>query len=374
MTDEHRKLASREFCSGCSACMTACRQGAISMKADSFGFEYPRIQKKLCINCGACSNVCPQTDLFFQDNKDTIMHKAEEKYFGARLTDIVKRLRSSSGAVFFALAESILERGGCVISACMERGGYVHHILIDDSSDIGKLSKTKYVQSNTDYIYNIAKDILTSGRRLMFVGTPCQVEAMRKTAGKMVSQLLLVDLVCYGVPSPKIWEDYVHILEKKYHGKMDCFYFRDKRNRDDGHTAVAVIDGQEYAYPLYEDRFCYTYFKNINIRESCLHCKYTTPDRRSDITIGDFWGIEKVMPGFSDGQGSSLVITHNNKGLAMWEDIKANFEWFECSREDVLQPRLLSPTVPNSKRKRYMRLFSLLPSKIWFKLICKTKL
>ena len=196
---------------------------------------------------------------------------------------------------------------------------------------------------------------------MLFCGTPCQSQALRLFLGQEYDTLIVVDLVCYGVPSPGIWENYVKYLEYRHHGKMTEFSFRDKRAQDYGHTCAYVINGEEYAGSLFQDRFCRMYFKNYILRPSCHSCKFCTVDRSSDFTIGDFWGIEKVKPEIDDGMGTSLVILHTEKAREIWEAVRDETFWFCCEEKDVLQPRLTEPTEAAKSRGFFMAFYRMLP-------------
>ena len=180
-----------------------------------------------------------------------------------------------------------------------------------------------------------------------------------------------MDLVCYGAPSPGIWSDYVKYLERKHHGTMTDFSFRDKRNRDNGHARSYRIGDQEYAGSLYGDGYCQMYFTDFTVRPSCHQCEYCTTDRDSDFTIGDFWGIENVRPDLDDGMGTSMVIVHTERGRRIWETVKEALSWFPCGRTDVLQPRLTHPTRMSKGRRVFMTLYKVLPFSLFLTLFTK---
>lgn len=350
----------KEKCAGCGACEAICKQNAIVMKSSSIGFDYPCIDSKKCIDCGMCSKVCPVAD--------NTQKQSDNRYYAAEAIDNALRMESSSGGVFSLLATKIINEGGCVVGASLHTSGRVEHVIVDKIEDLSLIRKTKYVQSSMKGIYEAVMERVNAGQKVMFVGTPCQTEAMRLFSGKKRNMIYLVDLICYGVPSPGIFHRYVKYLEKKYDGKFVSLAFRDKRNKDEGHTAAVTIGDKEYAYSLYSDKYCKTYFKNINIRESCFSCNFTTTKRNSDITLGDFWGIDKVDKDFNDKCGVSLVITHNEKGEKLLSSIGEQMECFECSEEEAIQPRLVSPTMPHPKRSVFLKLYRVLPFELWLKL------
>lgn len=316
------------------------------MVQDREGFYYPKIDKVVCTECGRCRKVCPL--------KDRATKEHDNLYFGAQALEDKIRHSSSSGGVFSILAQYVIRRQGIVYGASYDGNMNVIHQGAENSEQLEKIKKTKYVQSDTRGIYSSIEKNLKENRWVLFCGTPCQVQALRLFLNKDYERLILVDLVCYGVPSPGVWKAYVKYLEKKHGGKMTDFSFRDKRNADNGHMRSYKIDGREYVDSIYEDIYCRMYFKNSNLRPSCYKCKFCAVNRESDFTIGDFWGIEKVKPEVDDGMGTSLVIVHSEHAKKIWDEIKTEVAWFECEEGDILQPRLLKPTSMANRRKRYM--------------------
>ena len=356
-------IASKELCCGCGACEAVCPHQAICMKQNVEGFYYPEVKGELCIHCEACKKVCP---VGYTENMTV-----DNSYYGVQIKDDVIRNESSSGAVFVMLARWVLERQGVVFGASMLSGGKVAHIAIEKEEKLNDITKTKYVQSDMTGCYQAIDGFLRADRYVLFVGTACQTEAVRRYIKGTKEKLILADLICYGVPSPGVWEKYVRYLEKKHTGQLNIFYFRDKRNKDSGHTAAYQISGKEYAGSLFRDLFCRAYFRNILIRPSCYKCSFCTTKRKSDVTLGDFWGIEKIRPEFEDGMGTSVLICHTKKAQRIWDEVKAEARWFECMEEDVLQPRLVSPTKCPRKRKLLMTLYRYLPFSIWINLCRK---
>lgn len=343
----------KEACCGCSACVDICPVGAINMLSDEEGFCYPLIDEKKCIGCNRCKRTCPI--------KHTNQDSHQNLYFGAQARDDAVRYASSSGGMFSILAEYVFERQGVVYGAAFNDEMKVVHKEAQDLEELEALKKTKYVQSNLKDIYRSVQTQLEAGRWVLFCGTPCQAQALRLFLNQEYLKLIVMDLICYGVPSPGVWADYVKYLERRFGGKMSQFYFRDKRNRDDGHTCAYVTDGREQTGALYGDVYCRMYFANDIIRPSCHVCRYCTPDRDSDFTVGDFWGIEKVRPDMDDRMGTSAVILHTEKAREIWEQIKGRLRWFECKKEDMLQPRLKEPTTAAKGRGQFMFFYKIFP-------------
>lgn len=353
-------FSEKDRCCGCSACADVCPTGAIQMEQDKEGFSYPRIEKNLCIDCGRCREICPM-------RKEEASFPQEKSYIGMQADDEF-RLGSSSGGAFPVLAEYIFDRQGKVYGAAYNEDMEVVHRSADSRAQLESLRRTKYVQSKTEGIYREIERLLKEGRWILFCGTPCQAQALRLYLKREYSRLVIVDLICYGVPSPGIWNSYVRYLEQKHRGRMRDFSFRDKRNRDNGHVCSYKIGDIEYTGSLYEDIFCRLYFKNYILRPSCSKCKFCTTERSSDFTIGDFWGIEGIRKDMDDGMGTSAVILHTHKAKEIWDDVKEKTRWFACEKEEILQPRLISPTQAAKKRNELMNLYRTLPFPAFLKL------
>lgn len=350
----------KENCCGCGACADVCPVGAVHMASDKEGFLYPEVDHKKCVDCGRCGQVCPL--------KKTSETAGENLYFGAQAKDGAIRHASSSGGMFPILAEYVFRRGGIVYGAAYDGEMRVLHREARTKEELESLKRTKYVQSSLRGIYQRIDGQLREGCWVLFCGTPCQVHALKLFLNRPCPKLILADLVCYGVPSPGIWNSYVKYLERRHGGKMTNFSFRDKRKRDNGHLRAYTVGGREYVNPLNEDIFCRMYFTNYTLRPSCHACKYTTTDRESDFTIGDFWGIEKIRPDADDGMGTSLVILHTGKAQEIWEEVKEELSWFACKKEEILQPRLTGPTAKAGGRGIYMTLYRFLPFSVFLTL------
>lgn len=351
-------------CCGCAACADACPAGAVRMALDGEGFRYPVVDEAQCVRCGRCEAVCPLKQVRGGDGGRTCL--------GARAREEAVRLGSSSGGVFPVLAEYVLRRQGAVFGAAFNESMEVVHREAWDMAELEALRRTKYVQSRTDGVYRRVEELLKKGTWVLFCGTPCQVYGLRRFLGGAYPRLILVDLVCYGTPSPGLWRDYAAFLERR-HGTLTAFSFRDKRNRDHGHTRAYTAGGREYAAALGRDLYCGLYFANLTIRPSCHTCGFAAPDRESDFTLGDFWGVERVRPEADDGMGVSLVILHTDRARKIWSEIRESFDWFPCEEEATLQPRLRGPAPPSPLRGIFMGLYRVLPPCVFFPLCEKAR-
>lgn len=356
-------MVERGLCTGCGACAAVCGRKAISMESDREGFLVPVVNWALCNQCGRCDAVC------HLNGERGI--PAENRYFGARAKEEAVRASGSSGGIFPLLARHVLRGGGVVFGASLQEDGAVRHIGVETIEGLPKITKTKYVQSDLSQVWRETEPMLREGRTVLFCGTPCQAAALRAYLGENRDHLILADLICYGVPSPGIWKDYLRFMEKKYAGPFRSFFFRDKRGRDNGRTCALTVGEREYTHPLGRDLFCRTFFKNVNIRPSCYRCRYCTVSRGSDLTLGDFWGVETTKPEFDDGMGNSVVICHTPRGEALWNSVRDETEWFACGEEEAanpMQPRLQTPTAPSPLRGLYMGLYRRLPFSVWIRL------
>lgn len=353
----------KEDCCGCGACADVCQSGAIRMVSDREGFLYPYIKKKMCVSCGKCKKVCPLK------KKDINVLEDANRYFGVQNTNKLDRYASSSGGVFSLLAMYVLQQEGVVYGAGFDYNLNVMHRSIVNSKELRKIRKTKYVQSNMSGIYRDIEQKVKEGRWVLFCGTPCQAHALRLFLNKYYDKLIIIDLVCYGVASPGIWKKYINHLEHTHKGRIVNFLFRDKRNRDNGRMCSYVIGKRSYVNTHYDDVFCRVFFKNCSIRPSCHKCRFCTVKRCSDFTIGDFWGIEEIRPDLDDGMGTSMMILHTDKAKKIWNLIKKDALWFECKKNELIQPRLMSPTTIGEKRSKLMRMYKFLPFFMFVRLV-----
>ncbi|MCM1237664.1 MAG: Coenzyme F420 hydrogenase/dehydrogenase, beta subunit C-terminal domain, partial [Ruminococcus flavefaciens] len=261
--------ADKKDCCGCGACREVCPKAAIQMQSDKEGFLYPHADEKKCIGCGCCETVCPLRN-------STKTESVNRSYFGVQAKDEGIRYESSSGGMFPILAKYVFERQGTVYGAAYNEAMKVEHRGARNREELKQIKKTKYVQSNLEGIFKEITEQLEAGKWILFCGTPCQADALRLFLGWEYPKLILVDLICYGVSSPGVWASYVKYLERKSGGKIMDFSFRDKRNRDNGHTCSYRTGDREQAGSLYADPYCRMYFRNYIIRPSCHVCKYCT--------------------------------------------------------------------------------------------------
>lgn len=274
--------------------------------------------------------------------------------FAVRLKDMFALMNSSSGGAFTALSDYFLENGNAVVAAIYNYEKHTAEFqMILDKEHRENAKGSKYMQSKSGDIYQQAYYWLMQNpkKELLFVGMGCQADGFRKFSELrgFRDQVYVVDIICHGSPSPKLWKDYAKSIEKD--GKVTYLTFKDKRNGWLYPTAYMIQDGKEKSISDYVSIF----YNKCALRPSCYECPYATTERKVDITIGDYWGIDKVMPDFYSPEGNSLVLVHTEKGQELFEKIKDNVEWRESNITDCLQPNLIKPTEKSPKREEFWR-------------------
>lgn len=329
-------LENKSECCGCGACEYVCRHDALRMRPDGMGFLYPNIDMEKCVGCNLCEMVCTfHKESLFGGEKPL-------KAYALKHKDMREIERSQSGGGFVALSDYVLSIGGTVYGAGYDDTLYILHMRASDPGTRDGFRGSKYVQSDIRMIYSRIREDLQSGKTVLFTGTPCQTTAIKRVFGESGGErLLLVDLVCHGVASPGIWRDYVRYLEGKYHDKIVSAKFRDKKFGWHSHRESYTFASGETIYPRF------LVYIPMFMRAACGGCKYSTMTRCSDITIGDFWGVERVFPDFEmENKGCSLVLCNTEKGLRLFDRIKPDVLYQEVKEmSDVLQPNLISGTI-----------------------------
>lgn len=305
----------KENCTGCGACQNICPKGCIGMRPDGEGFWYPEVDTKMCIKCGLCQMVCPA--LAPADVSQPELPLA----YAAYTLDAEVRRESSSGGVFTELARSVLRRGGVVFGAAMDSPLDVVHQAVESEEELSRLRGSKYVQSRVGLAYQQAKLFLEQGRLVLFTGTPCQIGGLLAFLNRNYDNLITQDIVCHGVPSPKVWDNYVQYRQRK-NGKEICqVSFRDK-TKGWRHYALRFChaDGTQEVCSAREDAYMRAFVGDLALRPSCYQCRFKGLSRKSDITLADFWGIDRVCPELDDDGGTSLILVHSARGRKALEE------------------------------------------------------
>lgn len=360
----------KENCCACGACYNICPRNAIEMIVDEYGFKYPKINYDKCIGCGACKKVCA-----FQN----VIEKNEPlQVVAAARKDEDKIMKSASGGIFAVFAEYFLSIGGIVYGSALinENDTLVpKHIGIDNLKDLQKLLGSKYVQSDVGNVYKEIRTLLNNKKHILFSGTPCQVAGLKAFLGKEYDNLFTIDIICHGVPNAEFFKGYLEILEEKFNGKILDFKFRDKKDGWGPYILSADILKQnklqkerKYIYldeSTYASMFLYTDILRLN----CYKCKYTNKHRTGDITIGDYWGIEKEHPellkingGLLDTKkGISAIIINTEKGKLEVEKLGQEIVYFDTTYEKVavINTQLREPSKYGNYRDKIMEAYKI---------------
>ena len=316
-------------CSGCGACLNVCPRNCIAMKRDDEGFVYPEIDQTLCIDCHKCQKLCP----FQQEVVKAIIKEC----YAAYNKNLATRMKSSSGAIFSALALSVLNEKGVVYGgAFTEDFKKVKIQVAENPEQLESLYGSKYLQSDTGTSFQEVKKYLTEGRTVLFSGTPCQVAGLKYSLGKKYDNLFCVDIICHGTPSPALWEKYTLHLENQYGGKISSVNFRCKdSNWSDFGMKEKVSDRWIYTSKT-DNPYMLMFLKNYCLRPSCYACKMKGHSV-ADITIGDFWGVDEIHPELNDGKGISSVIVRTRKGQRLLKNISEDIVAKQCTYDEIIR-------------------------------------
>ncbi|MDC7294803.1 Coenzyme F420 hydrogenase/dehydrogenase, beta subunit C-terminal domain [Butyrivibrio sp. DSM 10294] len=335
-------LAKKDCC-GCETCAQVCPRNCIEMVADKEGFKYPVIDKKKCVDCHLCEKCCPSLNKMNKVDAEEDTSKTD--CYVAR-NQSTERLNSSSGGIFVLLAKKILSEGGVVFGAAFDSNWRVQQTECIDISDLDKLMRSKYVQSANNDSYKKAKEYLQAGRKVLYTGTACQIEGLKAFLGREYDNLFTADVLCHGVPSPKVWDLYVKELMAGHSSKISSINFRDKSLGWHDYSFKATFeDGSELSREYFRDPYMLLFIQNVILRPSCHFCKFKGFPRCSDITLGDAWGIEKKKPEMDDDKGTSVIICNSDKGMNLLEEIEDGLE-IHKGELDVYLPKTAHSRIP----------------------------
>ncbi len=317
-------------CTGCAACANACPKDAIRMEPDERGFIHPVIDASLCVDCGRCEKTCP------------VLHpapltgnSATPTFYAGWSLDVYNRYHSTSGGVFTELCKGVLSRGGAIAGAVYEPDNSVRHIVIDDEAGLERVRQSKYVQSDSGSVYRQEKGRLAKGQQVLLCGGPCQAEGLLTYLGGRPKGLWTVDFICRGSNSPKAYRKWLDMLEQKHGAKATRVWFKNKEcgwNRFS--TRVDFANGRTYRRDRYHDLFMKGYLeKNLYIRPSCASCPFKGLPRVADITLADFWRVDKKLDA---DMGTSMLIINNDNGRALVEEARARLFLTERTMEEAV--------------------------------------
>ncbi len=333
-------------CTACHACFSICPKSAIEMGANNEGFLYPKIDGEKCIKCGLCEKVCPALKPIKKECEDTKAYAAINKNEAIRLD-------SSSGGIFTALAGKVIEEGGVVFGAKFASDFSVVHGWTEKG--LIEFRGSKYLQSVIGNSYKDCKAFLDSGRKVLFSGTPCQIQGLKKYLDKEYENLLAVDFICHGVPSPLLWQKYIDYRAEKSRAKRGEIVKTAFRRKDDGWKLFSLsftfANDSEYRATLNKDPYMQIFLKDIALRESCYNCFSRGISRPSDITLADFWGVQNVLPEMDDDKGTSFVISHSDKGKKLLCELQ-NCELTEIPVSDGAKFNSAAESSPKKPKQR----------------------
>lgn len=330
-----------EYCTGCRTCEQICAKGAISMIADKEGFLVATVDADECVDCGLCLKRCPQNT-----QVDTF---CPQRVLAVRLRDDEVLFRSASGGAFAGIAKAWIEGGGVVVGVVYDKDWNAHHICATSIEELTLIQSSKYVQADTSRTFSEVKKLLTEGKWVLYSGTGCQIGGLKAYLKKDYDNLLTMDLICHGVSSPLLFRKYIEWLGEKCGSPIKEYDFRDKR----GGWGLGYKYKNKYKYKYAScsiDPYYSRFLDGATYKEACYHCLYCKPERVGDITIGDYWGIEKEHPSFFNTKGVSCVLVNTDKGAEMWNRYRELFHTLESTFGQVARHNgnLLHPTRRNA--------------------------
>lgn len=329
-----------ELCTSCRACEQLCAKHAIRIVPDKEGFLTATIDQDLCVDCGLCQKRCPQNNL--------VEKSAAKEILAVRLKDDETLYKSASGSAFGGIAEAWIKDGGVVAGVVYDKEWNAHHVCASTIEELQPILSSKYVQADTRATYSEVKRLLEEGKQVLFSGTGCQIGGLRAFLRKDYDNLLTMDLICHGVASPQLFREYIVRLGEKSGSPILEYDFRDK-HISWGLDAYAKTKKNGSVIPCTIDPYFFRFLEGHTYRECCYHCNYCTPERAGDITIGDYWGIEKEHPQFFNAKGVSCVLINTDKGKAAWEKYGHLYHSLESTFDQVAHHNgnLLHPTKRN---------------------------
>ena len=345
------KLAESKYCTGCTACASACPKGCITMAEDENGFRFPVVDPEACVSCALCERACPVV-------KPRGMPKNEPQAYAVYTKDEALRLSSSSGGVFSEVAKTVLDKGGAVFGAAYNESFAVVHICAEREADLARLRGAKYAQSDLGDTFSQVKARLNRGQQVLFSGTPCQVAGLKAFLGRDYENLLTVDFVCHSVPSPMAWKEYV-----KYRGQTDnggelpaAINLRAKHtgwSRYRYSNLFQYADGTVHSAVSGESLYMKLFGGGYLSRESCENCRFKGHSRVSDLTLGDFWGIWDIHPEMDDNRGTSLVLVQSDRGAAVLDQLREKLVMKPVTPEEASRenPAMVKPMAVQEKRQ-----------------------
>lgn len=342
-------INNKKECCGCYACYNACPVDCIEMVRDTEGFAYPAVDREKCVDCGKCIAVCPFINV--RPSEQAI------KVYACQNKDERILRQSSSGGYFSVLAKKVLSHSGAVYGAVYNENFHVIHDKVENLEDLYRLRGSKYVQSNIRHSYREVKSDLDGGKQVLYSGTPCQIAGLKRFLGNTHPQLILVDIVCHGVPSPNIYEEYLAHLKGKYNSGIKRVDFRAKEIAIQA-LKVDFENAMNYENPSETDIYYRVFLADILLRPSCYACKSNNHRSGSDISLADFWGCSEILGGFNEQkEGTSLVITRTEKGEKLFSDLLTKINYKEATLDQAKRknPNIENSCLENPRRRAFFK-------------------
>lgn len=344
-----------EDCCGCAYCSAICPTNAIKMVPNFKGFYYPKIDMEKCVNCNLCEREC----IF---NNNIASQCTTQSYYLARIKNEETLLKSTSGGFFTVLSDYFLQQNGIIIGATLDNKFVVKHTLATSKSERDKMRGSKYVQSNILDVYSMIDNNIIDNQ-ILFVGTPCQVSAIvnyvKKKFSKYKNNLITIDIICHGVPSPSLWRDHVSLLPNT--NEILNITFRSKL--EGWHSNLDVVSYKDSSIITGHDKninganvgkMTELFYKHLSFRESCSKCRFTSLDRVGDFTIGDAWGIEKNNKDLDDNKGWSIVFTNTTKAKKIFDSVSSNITFSKINDISYfMQPQLSTPIMLGKQYNKF---------------------
>ncbi|WP_407383585.1 polysaccharide pyruvyl transferase family protein [Ruminococcus sp.] len=336
---EKFEICHQDDCSGCGACSLRCPKHAIEMKPDVEGFLRPVINERLCIRCGVCQRTC--------QHNAAVPQNQNQQYYAFKQTDAI-RAASSSGGAFRTLARQIIADGGVVIASEMNEDWTMAHSVATNDAEVERQGKTYYVQGKAYPRFREAEEYLKNGRKVLFAGTPCQIGGLMKYLGRDDENLITCDIICHGIPSPKVFGTYIDYLKGR--GELTQLQHRDKEIGWKGYCVSAVIDGKKVKNKPWLKAYNVMFSHGLINRPSCYQCPYASYHRPSDLTIGDYWGVENHRRELADRLGVSLVLVNTEKGGDFFRNACGDLPLVTLNQKETEQNSLLHPQKKPGRR------------------------
>ncbi|WP_303011246.1 Coenzyme F420 hydrogenase/dehydrogenase, beta subunit C-terminal domain [uncultured Bacteroides sp.] len=343
------QIVDKYDCCGCSACVQVCPKQCISFDEDEQGFRYPFINRDFCIDCTFCEKVCP------------VLNQGEFrepfKVYAAINPNEEIRMKSSSGGIFTMIAEDIIDDGGVVFGARFDKNWEVIHDYVETKEKLDCFRGSKYIQSRIGETYKQVREFLKIGRKVLFSGTSCQITGLKLFLHKEYDNLLTIDVVCHGVPSPKIWREYLSTVVSNM--SIDDICLKDKNTGWRDYSFTILGEGQNIitSEKASKNKYMMAFTRNLTLRPSCFRCPSKNGKALSDITLADFWGVEYFVPQMDDDKGTSLVCLNTKKGELAIKSIPFRYESVDYELCKIYNSCIYKSTDEPAQRVRFWRLY-----------------